>query len=303
MELRYEFYGTPGDGARARRAKGRGMTPAVDLDLTGLVDLHVHTAPDVLPRTVDDVALVRTAAEAGMAGVLIKSHHTLTADRAAVAEGVVGGVRVYGGLALNETVGGLNPAAVEFALAMGAREIWMPTRDAAHGRAQQGLTGGISILGQDGALLPVVDEVLALIRDADVILGTGHLSAVEITALVGQARAMGLRKILITHPECRLSWMEVTVQRSLAGAGVFFERCYLNALPGHDTEVSMAEMAAHIRAVGVGSTVLSSDLGRAGAPTPVEGMHAYLTALEAERFSKEELRRMAGENPAYLLGM
>lgn len=265
--------------------------------------MHVHTAPDVLPRAVDDVELARAAAEAGMAAVLIKSHHTLTADRAAVAEGMVGGVRVYGGLALNEAVGGLNPAAVEFALAMGARQIWMPTRNAAHGRAQEGLSGGISILGQGGTLLPAVDEILALIRDADAILGTGHLSVAEIVFLVGRAQAMGLLKILITHPECRFSWMGVEAQRALAADGVFFERCYLNALPGRDTEVSIAEMAAHIRAVGVGSTVLSSDLGRAGAPAPVEGMRAYLGALAAEGFSEEELRRMAGENPAYLLGM
>ncbi len=132
-------------------------------------------------------------------------------------------------------------------------------------------------------------------------LGTGHLSTGEIIVLVQQARAMGLRRILITHPECRLSWMEVEMQRALAADGVFFERCYLNALPGGDAEVSMAEMAAHIRAVGVGSTVLSTDLGRAGAPAPVEGMRAYLDALEAEGIAGEELRRMAGENPAYLL--
>jgi hypothetical protein len=274
-----------------------------DLDLSGTIDVHVHTAPDLLPRTVDDVGLARAAAAAGMAAVLLKSHHTLTADRAAVAEGVVAGVRVFGGLALNEAVGGLNPAAVEAALAMGAREIWMPTRDAAHGRAQQGQADGISILDPEGALRPVVGEILALIRDAGAILGTGHLSTGEITVLVRRARGMGLRKILITHPECRLSWMEVETQRALAADGVFFERCYLNALPGGDAEVSVAEMAAHIRAVGVASTVLSTDLGRAGAPAPVEGMRAYLGALAAEGFTGDELHLMAGENPAYLLGL
>ncbi len=284
------------------------MVPADDLALNGLIDMHVHTAPDVLPRAMDDIHLARAAAAVGMVAVLIKSHHTLTADRAVVAEAViaqdaVGGIRVYGGLALNETVGGLNPAAVEFALAMGAREIWMPTRDAAHGRARQGLDGGISILDAEGALDPVVSEILVLIRDADAILGTGHLSVSEIAALLHQARDVGLRKILITHPECRLSWMPIEVQRALVAGGVYFERCYLNALPGNDAEVTMAEMAAHIRAVGVASTVLSTDLGRAGAPAPVEGMRAYLGALAAERFTQDELRQMAGENPAYLLGL
>jgi hypothetical protein len=289
------------------------MVSANDLDLSGLIDMHVHTAPDVLPRTMDDVQLARAAAAAGMAGVMIKSHHTLTADRAAVAEAAVAeaavaqdgvtGIHVYGGLALNESVGGLNPAAVEFALAMGAREIWMPTRDAAHGRAGQGLGGGISILDAEDRLVPVVGEILALIRDADATLGTGHLSVAEIYALVRRAQDIGLHKILITHPEYRFSSMPVDTQRVFVADGAFFERCYLNALPGGDAEVTIAEMAAHIRAVGVASTVLSTDLGRAGAPTPVEGMRAYLGALAAEGFTMDELGRMAGENPAFLLGL
>lgn len=279
------------------------MAPTNDLDLTGLIDMHVHTAPDVLPRTMDDIQLARAAAAAGMAGVMLKSHHTLTADRAAIAARVVGGVNVYGGLALNEAVGGLNPAAVEFALAMGAREIWMPTRDAAHGRAGQGLGGGISILDAEDRLVPIVGEILALIRDADAILGTGHLSVAEIYALVRQAKDMGLHKILITHPEYRFSWMPAETQRVFVADGVYFERCYLNALPESHPDVTMADMAAHIRAVGVASTVLSTDLGRAGAPMPVEGMRAYLGALAAEGFTPDELRRMAGENPARLLGL
>ena len=37
-----------------------------DMDLSGLIDMHVHTAPDVRPRRLDDVEAVRQAAEAGM---------------------------------------------------------------------------------------------------------------------------------------------------------------------------------------------------------------------------------------------
>ena len=96
-------------------------------DLTGLVDIHIHTAPDTVARRIDDLQAAREARAAGMRAILIKSHVTCTADRAAIVEKAVDGIRVLGGLALNEPVGGLNPHAVDAALRLGAKEIWMPT--------------------------------------------------------------------------------------------------------------------------------------------------------------------------------
>jgi hypothetical protein len=144
-----------------------------DIDLAGTIDLHLHTAPDVRPRKLDDLEAARQAAARGMRAILLKSHVTLTADRAALAESVVQGVRVFGGLALNEPVGGLNPAAVETALRLGAAQIWMPTQSAAaepHPIPEPGLT----IFGDQG-LKPSVLDILRLIAEHDAILGTGHL--------------------------------------------------------------------------------------------------------------------------------
>src|SRR6266508_3906304 len=98
-----------------------------EIDLTGTIDLHIHSAPDVGPRKMDDLEVARQAAQRGMRAILLKSHWTLTADRAYLVEKVVSGIRVFGGLALNQSVGGFNPAAVEVALKMGAAQIWMPT--------------------------------------------------------------------------------------------------------------------------------------------------------------------------------
>src|SRR5512133_3370346 len=110
-----------------------------DIDLTGRIDLHIHSAPDIWPRKMDDLELARAAAGRGMRAILIKSHWTLTADRAYLVEQVVPGIRVFGGLALNDTVGGFNPSAVEAALQMGAAQIWMPTMDSAAAK-EGGLT-------------------------------------------------------------------------------------------------------------------------------------------------------------------
>jgi len=269
------------------------------VDLSGFIDVHVHSAPDVRPRSLDDVEVARGAAAAGMAGVLIKSHVTITADRAAIAERVVPGVRVFGGVVLNHAVGGLNPAAVEAAIELGAREVWLPTFSA---RGAAGAPGGISVVGADGGLVPAVLEVLKLVADADVILGTGHLSVPEIALVVREARRLGVRKVLVTHPEASLVAMPVNVQRELAGEGAWFERCYVGTL-GPSAALTVADIARQIRAVGPASTVISTDLGQAGNPLPWDGFRAYAASLLVSGLTPDEVRVMAAENPARLLGL
>ena len=271
------------------------------IDLTGLVDLHVHTSPDIRARYGDDLQIAREAAEAGMRGVLIKSHWTLTADRAAIAEKVVPGISVRGGLALNSTVGWLNPRAVELALQLGARQIWMPTFDVAR-------PGGWRLdepvlYDAEGRIRSELYQVLDLVREADVILGTGHLPVAEILALVRLARERGLRKILVTHPEATFIGMSVAAQEEIRGEGVYYERCYNDVRPLDGEGMSLEELAAQIRQVGMESTVLSTDYGQAEHPAPSQGLRECLAGLLETGFSWPELQRMAGETPAYLMGV
>ena len=80
-------------------------------------------------RRIDDVSLARRCEEVGLAGFILKSHYTSTAERAAVVRGVVPGIAVLGALVLNRAIGGMNPLAVEIAAREGARVVWMPTTD------------------------------------------------------------------------------------------------------------------------------------------------------------------------------
>jgi hypothetical protein len=269
-------------------------------DLTGLIDIHIHTSPDVAPRRVNDLEAAQDARAAGMRAILIKSHVTCTADRATVVEKAVGGIRVFGGLALNDPVGGLNPYAVDAALRLGAKAIWMPTQDAAHGCQVKGKSGGIEILIPGGELKSRVGPILELIRDADVILGTGHISIPEIIALVGLARQMGLRKILVTHPESRSARMSLDIQQQIAGESVFFERCFLPVTSG---QTSLDEIIAGIRAVGISSTVLATDLGQPENPKPTDGLRAFSSQLESKGVTRQDIVQMAGRTPAYLLDL
>ena len=280
-------------------------------DLTACVDLHLHSAPDVRPRKLDDIDLARAAKVAGYKAILLKSHHTITADRAQMAEKAVGGgVRVFGGIALNWPVGGLNPDAVEAAAKLGARKVWFPTLSAStEQRDPQGENrsrrGFVRVLDGDGKLLREAHEILELIRRHGLILGTGHLSAEEIFPLVEAAREMGIRKIVITHPEHPLINMTVERQRDLAAIGVVFERCFCfaaGALP-HLMPVTLRQICGAIKEVGVESTILATDLGRADLPDPIEGLATYLRGLHNEGLGWEDLRRMCSEAPAQLLGI
>ena len=50
--------------------------------LQGAVDTHMHTAPDIYPRSVTVMEAAKNAKAAGMRAILVKSHCTDTSDRA-----------------------------------------------------------------------------------------------------------------------------------------------------------------------------------------------------------------------------
>jgi len=269
-------------------------------DLAGVIDLHVHAGPDVRPRKLDAVALARAAKAAGMRALLLKSHHTITADLAQIVEDVVGGIRIFGGVTLNEPVGGLNPEAVRAAIALGAKEIFMPTHSAANQRRHDGKAGGITILDDAGRLRNEVKPILALAAEADVILGTCHLSPDEILVLVREARRAGVRKVLVNHPELNSLAIPLAMQQAMASEGAFFERMHLHG----NSATDLPGLAAMTRAVGVERTVLVTDLGAAAYDVdPVQGMREFLQQMATQGFSQTEIDLMARQTPARLLGL
>lgn len=266
-------------------------------DLSGLIDAHVHSAPDVVPRLLNDLELAQQARAAGLAGILIKSHVTLTADRARIASLSVPGIQVWGGLVLNRAVGGFNPAAVEAAARLGAKEIWMPTIDAAnHCRAEKQGREGLSLEGSGERR--ALHEILMLIAQHDMILGTGHLSVAEIVTLVPMARAAGVRKILITHPEAPVTGMPLSVQRDLAGLGCRFERVWVFTTPALNQVLRPEDVIVGIRQVGHESTVLATDMGQVGNPSPVEGLRDFVDACRQAGLDDRQIRRMGSESIA-----
>ncbi|MGQ9637751.1 MAG: DUF6282 family protein [Thermodesulfobacteriota bacterium] len=268
--------------------------------LGGAIDLHLHAGPDVRERKLTYLEAALQAQEAGMKAILIKSHSTITADIASLIQPLVKDTLVFGGLALNYPVGGLNLAAVEAALKLGAKQIWMPTLDAANQYRYEGKKGGIMILKREGTLKKEVTQILDILSKHDVILSTGHLSQKESILLVREAKKRGIQKILVTHPDHLLIQMSGEVQKELAQEGFFFDRCFPTP---RTSPLTMEEMAKRIREVGVTTTILTSDFGQPENPVPVDGLRSYIQQLVQLGFSDREIDQMVKINPAKLLNL
>lgn len=309
--------------------------------LHGVIDTHLHSHPDIAPRKADDLELARMAAEAGMGGFLLKAHVGSSVERAYLVQKMFPGLHVLGGIVLNYPIGGLNPLAVETYVRMGAKEVWMPslsaqnmfsymashsTREdqiafqkahggssdkpshkAAHGgpRPWSKNGRGISIFDEKEKILPEVYEILELIAPSETILGTGHLSINETEALLTAAQEIGVKRLLVTHPEY-MAEMSVEDQTKWRGKGVFFDRCYYftnEASKSIGGARPFEILANNIRTVGVESSVLGSDGGQLKNDYPVELMRAYLQKLSEFGFTDKEIEQMAVINPATLLNL
>ncbi len=271
--------------------------------LRGAIDTHVHSYPDVIPRKLDDLALVEQARTAGMRAVMLKSHVFSTAERAWLLNQWFPEFRVFGSITLNETVGGLNPRAVEAALKLGAAQVWMPTLSAANHHAHLGGGGSLNVLA-DGKLRREVLDILRLIAEGNAILATGHLSPVESEMLVEAALELGVLRVSVTHPEWPVTAMPVAVQERLASTGrVFLERCFVATQPGAPAPIALETMIEQIRATPIEQNVLASDFGMPQYATPPEGMRMFIEALLGGGFTEDEVWAMCQKNPARLLNL
>ncbi len=278
--------------------------------LEGAWDAHIHCGPDVAPRAQDAFDLMRDAAAAGMAGVCLKDHTGCTAGVAAMLRRAhPAGPKCVGSVTLNPPNGGLNPAAAERALRLGARVVWFPTYGARHhlrllGRARFPMPSdfaGLTVLDGEGRVVPAAVEIAGLIAEHDAVLATGHLAPEESLALLRAARAAGVRRLCVTHPSEPVTNMSVAMQKEAVALGAVLEHCLLALTPTCPGGPSPAALAAQIAAVGLEHVILSSDFGQVENGPPVAAFARWLAALHGAGLGRPEIERMVRENPARLL--
>jgi len=269
--------------------------------LSGAVDIHIHTAPDIFPRRVTALSAAQAAQAAGMAAIVIKSHSTDTAARAEMVRELTG-FPVYGGVCLNYPVGGMNPYAVLETARQGGRCVWMPSINAANfiPRAHMApmLAAAIPpevpglVASRDGVLLPEVARILDLVAEHDLLLCGGHLSAADTLVLFSEARRRGIERMVVNHAEAEYMGFTLEDIKALADAGAFIEI----------TKVGPIERRAElIRAVGVARCVIATDAGPVSDPAPVDLLRETLTGLLSLGFSAEEVRYLSVEVPSWLI--
>jgi hypothetical protein len=288
--------------------------------LESAYDLQIHVGPDVIARRIDDIDCAREFLAHGMKGFVLKSHYIQTGERAQVVSKAVPGSRVFGAVTLNHSVGGLNPVAVELAGRTGCKIVWMPTVDAKNETAGR-LDGGseklpfwakiqrelaaegispppLSVIDDAGELTEPTRRCLERIGKHNMILATGHLGRREIFALVRAAKAMGLKKVVVTHAEFPSQSLTGDEQRELADLGAIIEHCFTTTY----TAKAPWELAfANIRKAGVSRALVSTDLGQTINPPVAEGFAMFAQRLLDGGFTAEEVRTMAVTNPTRLV--
>ncbi|MFC6718916.1 DUF6282 family protein [Natrialbaceae archaeon GCM10025810] len=278
----------------------------------GAIDCHVHTSPDLVDRYESDLQLAYEAQRANMAGILVKSHVVPTAGRVDLVNEALGEDMLYGGIALNGSVGGLNLDAAETALELGARVVWLPTAWSSNHAAQARAAGEDRFVGQrippaeedipvarGGEVTPDTRAVVELVGEYDATLGTGHASPIEIEAVVDACADAGVR-CLVNHPFFRVVDLSLDRQTTLAERGAIMEYCAysVRSTDGH----TVSRVADAVERIGPDQCLLATDFGQAENP-PVPGLAAFADAVREAGIPAADVETMLTETPARVLGL
>jgi len=285
--------------------------------LVGGIDLHCHSGPSVMPRRLNHVEAIREAEAAGLRAILFKDHYYSVSPVAELLkETIAPKVELLTGVPLNNTVGGLNPYAVDHGFKLNARLVWMPTFSAAnhirHSHRKNYLATkeamlkpkGLTVVNDTGELLEEVKFILDQIAQNDAVLSAGHLHISEIWPLFDEAKARGIKRLLVNHPSFLID-ASLSDIRELAGMGAMLEHssCMWVGMQNKSGKYTAEGLDALIKAGGIDNTIIGSDLGQEGNPTPVEGLRYVVGMCLDLKYSEADIRKMIGGNAARLMGL
>lgn len=300
-------------GGRPAQARAAEEVAVPDEMLKGVSDLHVHAAPDVKPRSIDELSFAREAQKAGYRSVMFKSNEWSCHDRVYLIRQALPGFTCFGSLCMNRTHGdSVNVYAAEMAVKTTGnfcKCIWMPTQAAAYQHAHDKLPGkGIPVLSDTGKVLPEVVRVMEVCAEADIIFATGHSSPEESLVLAQQAKEVGVGKFVVTHANSHIWKMTRTQIMHVAELGGFIEYSYITNLWGPGTGVPMNERMSDEEFVEYAKiipehSVITTDLGQVDMPHPLDGMRMCIRALLSGGVPQNEIDMMVRATPARLMSL
>lgn len=282
------------------------------VSLKGVIDMHVHSNPDLRLRAYDDFELMEAGIRVGARAIVIKTHQGTTMDRAylcnrhnKIVHGDANDFTMFGSITMNRVVGGINPKAVDTALKLGAKVVWLPTQSArGHMSKMNQDTSTCVEVVQDGKIVPELKSVFQLIKDHDAVLGTGHISPEEAFVVVEAARDMGIKKVVVTHPEWWIVGMNVEDQvRLVRDYDVILERCFAQNMGGGKYKSNLPDNLEIIRTVGYKNVMVDTDGGQTENPFWEVALEQYMQYLADHGVPEEQIRHMTHTIPAGLLGI
>ncbi|MGM4893202.1 DUF6282 family protein [Tardiphaga sp. 839_C3_N1_4] len=287
--------------------------------LVDAIDLHCHSGPAAMPRILDHYEEMQDAAAAGFRAVLYKDHFYPGMAHAIILEKLFPqlGVHLYSGVALNNASGGINPHAVDHAIKLGGKIVWMPTLSAANhinvqasGQAKnfpktsQKMLDPIPLTALDanGKLTDDTRKVIDLIAEANIILAGGHLHVSEQHVLFEEAKHRGVKKMMVNHPTYVVGFADSDI-RQLVALGVTMEHSICMFIEGKSKKFSADDLAHLIEIAGVEHTILSSDLGLLGSQRPVDGFRSITQMLLDLQMPHASIKKLISENAAAFLDL
>ena len=261
------------------------------VSLKGVIDMHVHSNPDIRHRAYDDFELMEAGIRVGARAIVIKTHQGTTVDRAFLCnrhnEIVHQGdndFTMFGSVTMNRQMGGINPWAVESGLKLGAKVIWLPTQSARNNMIKQ---------NQDP------DGCVDVIRDKKVVP-----ELLSIFKLVKAARNAGVKKLVVTHPEWWMVGMSLEDQvRIVKDYDVILEHCFAQPMGGGKYKSNLPMNLEAVKACGYKNVMVSTDGGQVENPNWEIALEQYMQYLFDHGVGEEELRYMTHDIQAGLLGI
>ena len=280
--------------------------------LAGSFDTHIHAGPDSYGRrqwTEADVAV--KACRYRMGGVVFKCQSSASSAREVFVQQIADRyaeennlkkIKVFSGVVLSRAVGGINPYAVEASLAMGGKYVWTPTRDASHHHRAEGQEGGIEVCREDGRLIPEMYEIFDMMAKKDAVLGISHQSTRERFLLVREAKARGIKRLVIEHPQMHISRMTIDQMSDIRKMGAYLGICYASAVPCFLGNIrNRGEVAEIIRTLGTDMLVSQTDLTQLQTVDPVTGLRLFAKTLLSLGITEKEIRKIFVDNCEALL--
>lgn len=282
------------------------------ISLRGVIDMHVHSNPDLRHRAYDDFELMEAGIRVEARAIVIKTHQGTTVERAylcnrynELVHGSDNNFTMFGGITLNSQSGGINPFAVESALKLGGKVVWLPTSSARNHKVKMGqLADDCVDVVRDGKIVPELNSIFQLVKDYDAVLATAHVSPEECFIVVEAARNAGIKKIIITHPEWWIVGMSMDDQiRLVKDYDVYLERCYAQNMGSGKYKSNLVDNLEVIKTCGYRNVIISTDGGQVENPHWELAMEEYIRYMADHGIPDDQLYYMTHTIQKGLLGL